>query len=113
MGRPSKQVGYDHGEKTPDSFCKVLFVPELNMLAIPSAFLLPCFDGECPETIKLKASTACIWDIVLKEQDGKIFMDEGWPEFVQGHYLKEGHLVVFKKLATRTFKVVLFDCNCR
>lgn len=89
MGRPLKQVRHTHEEKTPDHFCKVRLPPGLEVLVIPSRFR-PLFDGErrCPETINLKPTSSCTWNVDVKEQDGKIVLDAGWPEFVNAHDLK-------------------------
>ena len=57
-----------HEENTPDNLCKVLCTSELEVIAILSRFL-PWFYSECPETIKLKMSTACTWIVDLKQQD--------------------------------------------
>ena len=111
-GRPlKKQVRHTHQERTPDHFCKVLLQAGLEVLLIPGLFR-PWFDGECPDTIKLKPSTTCIWDVDVKEQDGKIVLDGGWPEFVSAHDLKIGYFLVFKKLDTRSLKVLVFDYTC-
>jgi hypothetical protein len=48
----------------------------------------------------LKVSSGCIWDVDLKMENGKIFMDGGWSEFVKACDLKVGYFLVFKKLDT-------------
>ncbi|KAK1613290.1 hypothetical protein QYE76_036963 [Lolium multiflorum] len=98
-------------ENTPDSFCKVLCTSELEVITIPSR-VLPWFYGECPESIKLKMSTACTWIVDLKQQDGNVLMDAGWPEFVKAHDLKVGYLLTFKKLDTKSLQVLIFAYNC-
>jgi hypothetical protein len=90
----------------PGSFCKLLDG------LIPSAFK-PWFEGLWPETIKLKISTDCIWEVGLKEEDGKIVMDARWSAFVKAHDLKIGYFTVFKRIDTRSLKVLVFDHeNC-
>jgi hypothetical protein len=44
-------------------------------------------------------------------ENGKIVMDGGWSKFVKAHYLKVGYFLVFKKLDTRSLKVLMFDHN--
>ena len=66
-------------QATPGSFCKLLLVPNGLDEAIPSAFE-SLFQGVWPETIKLKISIDCIWQVGLKEEDGKIIMDARWSE---------------------------------
>ena len=98
-------------ENTADSFCKVLCTSELEVITIPSR-VLPWFYGGCPESINLKMSTACTWIVDLKQQDGNVLMDAGWPEFVKAHDLKVGYLLTFKKLDTKSLQVLIFGYNC-
>jgi hypothetical protein len=98
-------------ENTADSFCKVLCTSELEVITIPSR-VLPWFYGGCPESINLKMSTACTWIVDLKQQDGNVLMDKGWPEFVKAHDLKVGYLLTFKKLDTKSLQVLIFGYNC-
>jgi hypothetical protein len=44
-------------------------------------------------------------------ENGKIVMDRGWSEFVRAHDLKVGYFLVFKKLGTRSLKVLIFYQN--
>ncbi|KAK1694639.1 hypothetical protein QYE76_011336 [Lolium multiflorum] len=106
-----KVFGRIDEENTPDSFCKVLCTSELEVISIPSR-VLPWFYGGCPESINLKMSTACTWIVDLKQQDGNVLMDEGWPEFVKAHDLKVGYLLTFKKLDTKSLQVLIFGYNC-
>ncbi|KAK1601352.1 hypothetical protein QYE76_018218 [Lolium multiflorum] len=98
-------------ENTADSFCKVLCTSELEVITIPSR-VLPWFYGGCPESINLKMSTACTWIVDLKQQDGNVLMDAGWPEFVKAHDLKVGYLLTFKKIDTKSLQVLIFGYNC-
>ncbi|KAK1651744.1 hypothetical protein QYE76_013509 [Lolium multiflorum] len=106
-----KVFGRIDEENTPDSFCKVLCTSELEVISIPSR-VLPWFYGGCPESINLKMSTACTWIVDLKQQDGNVLMDKGWPEFVKAHDLKVGYLLTFKKLDTKSLQVLIFGYNC-
>ena len=83
----------------------------LEVIAIPSR-VLPWFYGESPGTIKLEMSTACIWDVDLKQQAGNILLDVGWPQFVKAHGLKAGYLLTFRKLDTRSLEVLIYGCDC-
>jgi hypothetical protein len=88
MGRPQKQVWHIPEDNMPNSFYMMLSISAIDLLAIPYHFHHTLLADDCPETIKLKISTGCIWGVGLKEEDGKIFMDEGWSEFVKTHDLK-------------------------
>ena len=101
------KVGHFLEEKIPEKLCKLLLFPANEPFLIPSCFLA-WFDGECPETIRLKTSTGYLWDVELKQQDDNIVMDAGWSDFVQAHDLKLGYFLVFKKLDTRSLKVLVF-----
>ena len=109
MGRPHEKFGHTNEQKSPQEFGKLLLIPDgLDVRSIPSCFH-PWLDGECQKTINPKISTGCIWDVDLKEEDGKIIMDVGWSDFVNAHVLMIGYFLVFKKLDTRSLKVTVFD----
>ena len=108
----SRSPNVHEQRETPGSFWKLLLVQNGLDGGIPSAFE-SWFQGLWPETIKLKISTDCIWQVGLKEKDGKIIMDTRWSEFVKAQDLKIGYFVVFKKIDTRSLKVLVFDHdNC-
>jgi hypothetical protein len=109
MGRPQKQVGHIPEDNTPNSFCRMLSISAIDLPAISYRFHHTWLADDCPETIKLKTSTSCIWGVNLKKEDGKIFMDEGWSEFIKSHDLKTGYFMVFKKLDARSLKVTVFN----
>jgi hypothetical protein len=109
MGRPQKQVGHIQEDNTPNSFYRMLSISAIDLLAIPYRFHHTWLADDCLETIKLKTSTGCIWGVGLKEANGKIFMGEGWSEFVQVDDLKTGYFMVFRKLEARSLKVTIFN----
>jgi hypothetical protein len=85
----------------------MLSISAIDLLAIPYRFHHTWLADDCPETIKLKTSIGCICGVGLKEEDGKIFMDEGW--FVKAHDLKTGYFMVFKNFDARSLKVTVFN----
>jgi hypothetical protein len=62
-------------DNTPNSFCRMMSVSMIDVLTIPSCFHHTWLDDDCLETVELKTSTGCIWDVNLKGEDGKIFID--------------------------------------
>jgi hypothetical protein len=54
----------------------MLFISAIDLLAIPYRFHHTWLAEDCPETIKLKTSTGCIWVVGLKKEDGKTFMEK-------------------------------------
>ena len=109
MERTRKRVRHAHEEKTPNEFCKLLLTfLGLEVRTIPNGFL-HCFEGKCPEFIKLKIYTGCNWEVDLKEEDGMVVMDEGWSDFLEAHGLELGYFLVFKKINSRSLKVIVFD----
>jgi hypothetical protein len=102
MASPPMQVRHAHEENTADSLYKLLLLlAGSDVCAIPNGFV-HCFEGKCLGKIKLKISSGCIWDVDLKMENMKNFMDIGWSEFVKAHNLKVGYFLVFKKLDTRS-----------
>jgi hypothetical protein len=57
MASPPKQFRHTREENTADSFCKLLLLlAGSDVRTIPSDFV-HCFEGDCPEKIKLKVSS--------------------------------------------------------
>jgi hypothetical protein len=113
MGRPQKQVGHILvlEDNIPNSLCGMMSISVIDALAIHSRFHHTWLDDDFLETIKLKTSSGCICGVGLMEEDGKIFMDKGWLEFVRAHDPETRYFMVFKKLDTRSLKVVVFNYN--
>ena len=109
MERTQKRVRHAHEEKTPDELCKLLLTfLGLEVHTIPNGFL-HCFEGKCPEFIKLKICTGCSFEVDLKEEDGMVIMYKRWSYFVEAHELELGYFLIFKKINSRSLKVIVFD----
>ena len=88
----------------PDHFCKVPIAPGLGFLPVPEAFRP--YLGEVPTEITLRTK---VWTITLCDLNGKTCLDRGWPAFTIAHDLHIGYLLMFKKIAEKEFKVIIFN----
>ncbi|XP_061351816.1 putative B3 domain-containing protein Os03g0621600 [Gastrolobium bilobum] len=62
-----------------------------------------------PNTILLKLSSGAEWTVNLEKHDGRVWLQNGWKEFVEYHSLAYGHLLVFRYDGTSHFHVLIFD----
>ena len=44
----------------------------------------------------------------MSDLNGKACLDRGWPTFTIAHQLHIGYLLMFKKIITKEFKVIIF-----
>ena len=95
---------------TPIHFCKVLIAPGLVFLPISTLFRP--YLHQVSDTITLKTSIGCTWDINVRDINGRACLDQGWPAFAIAHNLKIGYFLTFKKLTAKVYKVVIFDYYC-
>jgi hypothetical protein len=45
----------------------------------------------------------------LKDVNGRVAMDQGWPGFAIAHEIKIGYFLTFKVLRGNIYKVTIFD----
>ena len=101
--------GWMKEEVSPNHLCKVVRAPALGLLPIPEPFRP--FLGEVPGEIKLRTNTGCVWTITLADVNGKPCLERGWPAFPISHGVGLGYLLMFKKLAAKEYRVIIFDTS--
>ncbi|PKH57129.1 hypothetical protein CRG98_050300, partial [Punica granatum] len=81
---------------------------------IPSDFLKQ-FKGKIPNQATLKDHAGRSWSVQLKEVGSKLFIKNGWEEFVTDHSLGFGDFLIFSYYhSTSVFHVKIFGKNgCR
>ena len=92
---------------SPDHFCKVLITPGLGVLPVPETFRP--YLGEVPAEITLRTNIGCVWTIILSDLNGKACLHRGRPDFTIAHDLHIGYLLMFKKIAEKEFRVIIFN----
>ncbi|KAK1626872.1 hypothetical protein QYE76_001187 [Lolium multiflorum] len=84
--RRAANVGHFQPDVAPDQFLRIIFIkPTFERLRIPRDFVR--WFGEVPSNI-------------------------GWAAFAVAHQLQIGQFLVFKKVSTFQFNVVIFDYTC-
>ncbi|KAK9689538.1 hypothetical protein RND81_09G065800, partial [Saponaria officinalis] len=103
-------VGDDHREHLP-SFFKVILEPrhDLLQLVIPKEFVINN-GSDLLDDITLRIPTGKTWKVELvKEENGKALLIDGWPEFVKYNSISHGTFLVFSYEKKSQFNVSIFD----
>ncbi|KNA12123.1 hypothetical protein SOVF_128690 [Spinacia oleracea] len=61
--------------------------------------------------IYLNIPSGKVWEFDLVRENGKTFLQKGWPEFVKFYSLNDGHCLLFKYEGESRFDVVIFDTS--
>ncbi|XP_056695829.1 B3 domain-containing transcription factor VRN1-like [Spinacia oleracea] len=93
-------------------FFKILLKPRLDLqiFEIPKEFMKTHGDV-LPNVIYLHIPTGKKWQFNLVRENGKAFLQKGWPEFVEFYSLFHGHCLMFKYRGDSRFDVVIFDMS--
>ncbi|KAF9608848.1 hypothetical protein IFM89_011886 [Coptis chinensis] len=78
------------------------------LLAIPKKFTKK-FGKELSSTVVLKVPTARKWHVELKEEEGRLWFQKGWDDFVEYYSICAGYFLVFRYLGNSLFSVVICD----
>ncbi|PIA52399.1 hypothetical protein AQUCO_01000341v1 [Aquilegia coerulea] len=81
---------------------------ENRCLAIPKKFIR-IFGKELSNIVVLKDPSSREWHVELGEDEGQIWFQNGWHEFMKYHSITYWHLLVFKYDGNSHFNVVIFD----
>nr|XP_051211122.1 B3 domain-containing protein At4g01580-like [Lolium perenne] len=112
---PSKKqratnVGHFQPDVGPDQFLRIIFKPTFNRLRIPHDFVR--WFGEIPLNIIVTTNTGCYWRMTTVREVDDAYIDQGWAAFAVSHQLQIGQFLVFKKVSTFQYNVVIFDHTC-
>ncbi|KAI3905823.1 hypothetical protein MKW98_006457 [Papaver atlanticum] len=104
-------LGAQPNYSTPPSFFKVMMMGEFeSKLKIPVNFI-GNFDGMIPYDSILRSPSGC-WNVkVREEEDGGLYFRNGWPDFIEAHYLGHGDIVTMKYVGNSQFDVKLYGTN--
>ena len=77
---------------------------------VPKSFAKKC--GETlSDSVSVKLPCGSKWKMKLTEYDGKLWLDNGWPEFVKHYSIGRGNLLTFRYEGNSELHVVLFDTS--
>lgn len=85
-----------------DLYCLQLF-PE-NFLRF--------FGKNLKDNIILNAPSGLEWLIDIKRHKGKVWLQNGWPEFAKYYSISFGYLLVFEYKGESKFQVLIFEPSC-
>lgn len=63
------------------------------------------------ESVFLKLPCGSKWKMNLVSDDGKFWLQRGWPEFVKHYSIGRGHMITFRYDGNSEIYVVIFDIN--
>ncbi|KAL2905739.1 B3 domain-containing transcription factor VRN1 [Bienertia sinuspersici] len=103
----------DHSNECPIAcFYKLLLEPRLDLekLVIPKKFMT-LHGNDLANVVYLNIPSGKVWKMELVKENGKAFLQKGWPKFVEFYSLSHGNLLVFKYQGNSRFKVIICDMS--
>ncbi|XP_038996809.1 B3 domain-containing transcription factor VRN1-like [Hibiscus syriacus] len=79
-------------------------------LGIPKNFVKK-HGNEISSPALLRVPSGEVWKVELTKSDGKIWLENGWPQFSNHYTLDFGYLLVFRYDGNINFHVVIFDTS--
>ncbi|XP_021274943.1 B3 domain-containing transcription factor VRN1-like [Herrania umbratica] len=108
----SHRKGNDHSTFTSESphFFKIILPETLRdgKLGIPTKFVKK-YGNAMSSPALLKVPNGEIWKVELTKADGKVWLKNGWQEFLNHYSLEYGHFLVFRYEGNCNFHVIIFD----
>ncbi|KAK3432744.1 hypothetical protein EUGRSUZ_D00267 [Eucalyptus grandis] len=98
-------------ERAGPHFFKIILSDTLDSgkLGIPRRFLKK-YGNHLSSLAFLKVSLGSNWPIELKKcNNGTVWLQKGWREFMEYYSIGHGHLIVFKYEGDSTFRAIIFD----
>ncbi|KAK1641908.1 hypothetical protein QYE76_059713 [Lolium multiflorum] len=108
--RRAANVGHYQPDVGPDQFLRIVFKPTFSRLRIPQDFI--GWVGEIPLNIILKTNTGCNWRMTTAREGDDVYIDQGWAAFAIAHQLQVGQFLIFKRVSSFEYSVVIFDYTC-
>ncbi|KAK1356583.1 hypothetical protein POM88_049839 [Heracleum sosnowskyi] len=69
------------------------------------------FGKNLNESVSLKTPSGSQWSVDLKRSKGKVWLQNGWPEFANFYSICFGYLLVFEYKGDSSFQVLIFDTS--
>ncbi|KAK1369035.1 hypothetical protein POM88_035127 [Heracleum sosnowskyi] len=61
------------------------------------------------DSVSLNAPSGLEWSVEVKRQKGKVWLQNGWPDFANFYAIRFGYLLVFEYKGDSKFQVLIFD----
>ncbi|KAK1628619.1 hypothetical protein QYE76_002934 [Lolium multiflorum] len=108
--RRAATVGHYQMDVGLDQFLRIVFKPTFSRLRIPQVFVR--WFGEVPSNIILKTNTGCNWRMTMAREGDDVYNDQGWAASAIAHQLQVGQFLIFKRVSSFEYSVVIFDHTC-
>ncbi|XP_040869492.1 B3 domain-containing transcription factor VRN1 [Glycine max] len=92
----------------PILFFKIILKTNLERLKIPNKFTSK-YGGGLPNPVFIKPLDGTQWKVNWTKQNGEVWFEKGWKEFVEHYSLDHGHLIFFKYEGTSQIDVLILD----
>ncbi|XP_020961332.1 B3 domain-containing transcription factor VRN1-like [Arachis ipaensis] len=108
----------DEATTKPVHFFKILLprtildgkIVSKSIMMIPRKFVRE-YGERLSNKVVLKLPNGTKWEVYLEKHDGRIWLQNGWKEFVEHHSLRFGDLLVFRFDGTSHFNVFICDMS--
>ncbi|KAL1352892.1 hypothetical protein HN51_016858 [Arachis hypogaea] len=102
----------DEATTKPVHFFKILLPSTIldGKIMIPRKFVRE-YGERLSNKVVLKLPNGTEWEVYLEKHDGRIWLQNGWKEFVEYHSLRFGDLLVFRFDGTSHFNVFICDMS--
>lgn len=101
-----------HGGNTilllPSCFFKIILKTNLKRIKIPNKFAIR-YGGGLPNPVFLNPPYGTKWEVYWSKQNGEVWLEKGWKEFVKHFSLDEGYVVFFTYKGTSQIDVRIHD----
>ncbi|KAI3699639.1 hypothetical protein L2E82_44063 [Cichorium intybus] len=100
----------------PHNFYRLILSDDVNQISIriPNKFTRGHRKNVLSSDVLIIVSDDKVWSLGLMiSGDGKLWLQQGWPEFAEHYGLKSGHLLLFNYLSKSVFHVrILNQSSC-
>ncbi|KAI3699638.1 hypothetical protein L2E82_44062 [Cichorium intybus] len=98
--------------RKPHNFYRLILSDDVNKISIriPNKFTREHRKNILSSNVLIIVSDDKVWSLGLMiSGDGKLWLQQGWPEFAEHYRLKSGHLLLFNHQGKSVFHVRIFD----
>ncbi|CAJ1977584.1 unnamed protein product [Sphenostylis stenocarpa] len=92
----------------PINFFKIIIETNVERIKLPNKFTRR-YGGGLSNPVSLKSPDIKEWVVHWTKENGDIWLEKGWKEFVENYSLVRGHLVLFKYAGTSNIDVLILD----
>lgn len=106
--RTSCMAACEGNDVLPIRFFKTILKSNLQRLKIPNKFAMR-YGAGLPNPVFINPPDGTQWKVYWSKQNGEVWFEKGWKEFVQHYSLDLGHLIFFKYEGTSQIDVLILN----